>query len=371
MQPPVRVLHYMWSANFGGIEKLVIDLTTAQKKNPELTSAILIGCKKGSFMQNLIDLNIPHSYAGIKSGFDWRPSVLSSIRKQIRNYDIIHIHTFNPLIYIASILEKKKIVYTIHGNFNFGRKVTLSDRITNFLRTWFLRTNTHLITFNSAFTEKIAVSKYHLQKCRKKIIYNGIYLKESSEIVLPDDPEITGRIKGKFIVGTTCRFNGFKRIDRLIRAFSAFASGKDDTVLVLVGDGVVRPELEKLVKDLNLTDKTIFTGFSQNVAGYQKLMDVCVFPSENEPFGLVAVETLSQGKPTILFSDAGGMLEILSGALDQDVVGSIDELSVKIESLYQTRFQPDEKAIQIRKTIASRFNIKNMEQAFFNSYLEL
>lgn len=371
MQFPVKVLHYMWSANFGGIEKVVIDLTTAQKNNPRIESAILIGCRKGSFMQNLIDLNIPHFYGGIKSGFDYRPSVLSNIRKQIREYDIIHIHTFNPLIYFAAILEKKKIVYTIHGNFNFGRKITLGDRITNFLRTRFLRNKTHLITFNSAFTEKIAVTRYGLQKCRKKIIYNGIYLKKDSEITLPDDPELLSRTQGKFIVGTTCRFNGFKRIDRLIAAFAQFSQNKNDTLLVLVGDGVVRPQLEQIVTDLKLNDKTIFTGFSQNVAGFQKLMDVCVFPSENEPFGLVAVETLSLGKPTILFSDAGGMLEILGGDLKNDVVNSVPELAQKLEDLYKSRNQTDQATVDLRKSIASGFNIANMEQAFFKAYLEI
>ena len=63
-----------------------------------------------------------------------------------------------------------------------------------------------------------------------------------------------------------------------------------------------RPQLEALVGQLGLRDATHFTGFRQDARACQSFMNVCVFPSQNEPFGLVAVETLALGKPTIVFA---------------------------------------------------------------------
>ncbi|MBL0340958.1 MAG: hypothetical protein IPP71_08535 [Bacteroidetes bacterium] len=56
----------MWSANFGGIEKLVIDLTRTQNQSDHISAEILVGCNKGSFKDKLIDTLTPHTYANLK-----------------------------------------------------------------------------------------------------------------------------------------------------------------------------------------------------------------------------------------------------------------------------------------------------------------
>ena len=44
---------------------------------------------------------------------------------------------------------------------------------------------------------------------------------------------------------------------------------------------------------------------------YYKSFDVCVFPAEQEPFGLVGVEAYLNGKVVLAFSDSGGLKEII------------------------------------------------------------
>ena len=48
-----------------------------------------------------------------------------------------------------------------------------------------------------------------------------------------------------------------------------------------------------------------FLGYKKNVFDYQSAFDVAVFPSRNEPFGLVAVEAYYASKPTLIFDDSG------------------------------------------------------------------
>ncbi|MBL7913712.1 MAG: glycosyltransferase [Bacteroidia bacterium] len=363
----IKVIHYIWSANFGGIEKLAIDLTKAQEENPEVKSSILIGCHKGNFIEKLTEENIPHQFAFMKHGFDFRLKPIRKIRAAFREIDIVHIHTFNPVIFLLAILMKKKIVYTIHGNFNFGRKVTLSDRFNHYQRKFCLNHFTDFISFNSKFTMNKAIEKYGLKNVNCKVIYNGIFLsaKNISEI---EDAALQNRLKNKFVVGTSSRFAGFKRIDRLIEAYALFVQNKQDTLLLVVGDGPLRDELKSQVSALQISNSTIFTGYQSKVKSYQNQMSICVFPSENEPFGLVAVETLSLGKPTLAFKDGGGMTEILSESLQEDIVDDIPQMAARIEYYYHQFKSGNLKGSDLRVKVASRFEVHTMEKSFFNAY---
>ena len=149
MSPKLKVLHYMWSANFGGIEKLVIDLTRTQNQGDHVAAEILIGCNKGSFKEKLIDPLTPHSYAGLKNGFDFNPFVYSKTKAKMKKFDIIHFHTFNTLIFKAAVDSGKNIFYTIHGNFNLGRTPRINDHINNYFRKYYLNNSVDFISFNS------------------------------------------------------------------------------------------------------------------------------------------------------------------------------------------------------------------------------
>src|SRR5690606_19063250 len=124
-----------------------------------------------------------------------------------------------------------------------------------------------------------------------------------------------------------------KRVDRLIEGFARFQDGRE-AMLLIVGDGVERAALEARVDDLEIRAKTLFAGYQREVQAYQAAMDVCVFPSQNEPFGLVAVETLALGKPTVVFADGGGICEIVAGLDPSDVVENSDALAKRLAYYY-------------------------------------
>jgi glycosyltransferase involved in cell wall biosynthesis len=281
--------------------------------------------------------------------------------------DIIHLHTFNLLVAMAAAASGKKIIYTIHGNFNFGRKVRLSDHVSKFLKKVFLRKYPVFISYNSEFTKKTAIARFGTGRVYSKVIHNGIFQDHPSPV---SDAVHLGKMKNKFIVGTSSRFAGFKRIDRLIDGFALFASDKENVLLLLVGDGILREELIKQVELKGISSKTLFTGYQANVVNYQAAMDFCVFPSENEPFGLVAVETLRLCKPTIVFNDGGGMCEIIMEAFPEEVVSDVKALSKRLDFHYANN-DHDEKIIQRRKNFAESFDALKMEKVFYQEYLHV
>lgn len=362
----IRILHIIWSAHFGGIGKLVLDLATTQLKDSEIQLGILICKKEGEFLEKFQEARLNCHFLYLNNGYDISPWKYLNALRIFRGYDILHFHGFNLFLAVCAGISRKKIIYTEHGLFGFGRKRNRADYIKAFFLKRFLNCSVDYISFVSQFTKRIAEKRYGLDGIEKSVIYNGIALKKDPIFCNGIEETILERIHGKFILGTTSRFAGFKRIDRLIQAFADFQINKD-TVLLLVGDGILKDELERLVKQKGLSDKTIFTGFRCNIRVFQSLMDVCVFPSENEPFGLVAVETLSLGKPTIVFKDDGGIVEVVGDFSQDDVIEDIPHLVQRLERYYKNRNEIICLS-QSRIEYSRRFDIYNMVAQFKNIY---
>ena len=234
----IRVAQVIWSGNFGGIEKLAIDLCAAQKNNSELEVELIVAKKEGTYLEKIVARNIRHHFAGLKNGFDFSFSKYKNLKKIFSKADIIHFHFFNLLMAHAAVRSGKKIVYTEHGNFGFGRKKKITDRLNYFLLGRFLRKHVDYISFNSRFTEAIARKRYSLENKKCEVVYNGVDFSDTSSEESADH-ELKKQLEGKFVVGTSSRLAGFKRIDRLLKSFAEFQH-KKNTVLVVVGEGVLR-----------------------------------------------------------------------------------------------------------------------------------
>lgn len=112
------------------------------------------------------------------------------------------------------------------------------------------------------------------------------------------------------------RFDPRKGIETLVRSLAREeVSQFKDLQLYIVGgsrpgqsDGIERDRIEKIVKELGLQDRTIFTGSLEHEAlrAYYAAADVCVVPSHYEPFGLVAIEAMACGTPVVA-SEVGGL----------------------------------------------------------------
>jgi glycosyltransferase involved in cell wall biosynthesis len=364
----LKVIHYINSASFGGIEKLVLDLLEEQQKRSYLDPWLLIGKNKGDYLNMYNSLDVQIIFQNYRAFDLLRINKIIKLRNSLRGFQVIHLHSFNPVVALVAYLSKSKVIYTEHGNFGFGRKRQLKDGINQALKLVFLKRLVNFITFNSVFTSEYANKKYGLKQKKQQVVYNGIKFNSSFDTNI--DTEVQKGLLNKFVVGTSSRFAGFKRIDRLIRAFSIFAKEREDVVLLLVGDGILLNELKELVKVLNLSSKTIFAGYQQNVRAFQNNMNVCVFPSQNEPFGLVALETLSLGKPTLVFKDGGGIKEIVSLVEKKDIVSDTDELTERLTEYYVNEISIKEK-VGHRQEIAHSFNVAKMENSFYEIYKAL
>lgn len=98
------------------------------------------------------------------------------------------------------------------------------------------------------------------------------------------------------------RVTGQKGPDYFIEVAGRVASLVPDARFVVAGSGDLLPQLMNRAAELGMADRVFFTGGVQggDVTRLYRMADVCVMPSVSEPFGLVALESISQGTPCVV-----------------------------------------------------------------------
>jgi N-acetyl-alpha-D-glucosaminyl L-malate synthase BshA len=108
-----------------------------------------------------------------------------------------------------------------------------------------------------------------------------------------------------------CHVSNFRKVKRVEDVIEVFYKVQQiiASKLILVGDGPERYACEKLVRELQICDKVIFTGKVRDTAHVLELSDVFLLPSETESFGLAALEAMAVGVP-VISSNTGGIPEV-------------------------------------------------------------
>ena len=363
----IRLLHMLWDARLGGIQQLLLDLLPKQNARADLKADILFMNGQGPNLPAFQQKEWKTFALGFQNGYDFSPEKRAVLRTHLRNYDVLHLHDFNPWMAREAARAGKKIIYTEHGNFGFGRKRRLGEWVNQCLQGRFQRKKVDLLTYNSLFSKEVAEQRYQTHKRPSILIYNGsdIDLIQSQAKAHPVSVE-----PGTFLVGTTSRLAGGKRIERLLRTFALFAASHPDARLWIIGDGPEKGKLEMEARKLGLDPQNIFLGEKKPPAPYQAAMDLSIYPFYNEAFGLVALESLALGKPTLVFSDSGGMREVVEMLSREDVCEDEAALLRRMEYYYLHREEAARQS-DARSAFARRFHIDEMEAQLYTAYLNL
>lgn len=107
-------------------------------------------------------------------------------------------------------------------------------------------------------------------------------------------------LEGKFVVGNIGRLVYEKNHDFLIEVFVELRNQCDNAVLLIIGDGVLRAQLEDKILELGLSQNVMLMGVRTDVAALLQMMDVFIFPSRFEGLGIAAIEAQAAGLPCIV-----------------------------------------------------------------------
>jgi glycosyltransferase involved in cell wall biosynthesis len=111
-------------------------------------------------------------------------------------------------------------------------------------------------------------------------------------------------------IGITANLRPVKDIDVFIRAAGELAEVYPHASFHIAGEGELRPSLEKLVADLNLTGRVFLPGTIKDVPGFLRALDIAVLCSRSEGMSNAVLEYMAAGK-AIVATAVGGNVQLL------------------------------------------------------------
>lgn len=198
-------------------------------------------------------------------------------------------------------------------------------------------------------TARLAVSKSAaddlarvsgIRRSSIEVIYNPVAGPPSDAKAAGDPPHLAKRAERRLLaVG---RLTPEKNHDLLIRAFARLRAHGCDAELVILGDGPLRPQLERLAQDEGVEEHVRFAGFVLDPWPYYASADVFVLSSDYEGFPLVLIEAMRAGLAIVSTDCESGPREMLAEGLYGTLVpcGDADALARALAQALEKRIDP-------------------------------
>lgn len=156
-------------------------------------------------------------------------------------------------------------------------------------------------------------------------------------------------IEDKYVIGCIGRFTFAKNHKFLINVFSEIIKKRDDVVLLLVGDGELRSDIVRWIKEKNIQDNTILVGQVADPENYYRLCNVVAVPSLFEGLSLTTIESQIAGVPVVI-SNAVPDEAIISNGVTK--INDTNSVSLWVSSLMS------EKVVSLNDS-SQDYNIEN------------
>ena len=230
-------------------------------------------------------------------------------------FDVIHAHDW-LVAYAAKTLKNSyniPIVATIHAT-EAGRNSGIHDETQRYINDteWLLTYEASEVIVNSNYMKNELQRLFGLPFEKINVVPNGVNLTSFNGVEKDYNFRRQYAADNEKIILYIGRLVYEKGIQHLIAAMPKILANYHDSKLVIAGRGGMIDELKQVVHNLGIDDKVYFAGYmdAKQVAKMYKCADVAVFPSTYEPFGIVALEAMLAGIPTVV-SDIGGLNEIV------------------------------------------------------------
>lgn len=123
----------------------------------------------------------------------------------------------------------------------------------------------------------------------------------------PENPSLDG----SRVILSIGRLDPQKDQAVLVNAFARICARHPEWMLRIVGEGPLRQPLERLIRELGLSDRISLPGVSRDVDVEYRRAGMFVLPSRYESFGLVTAEAMSYGLAAVGFADCPGTNELI------------------------------------------------------------
>ncbi len=278
-----------------------------------------------------------------------------------RDYDLIHVNWPVPLSLLALPFKKVPKIFTFHHS-----GLTLVEKFP-LLQKMFRRIlrSADAITVNSSFTKQKLLRIFPDLKRVEAIPWPPGWDVENRPIHEPEK----GRI---LFVGRLVEVKG---VEYLLQAFVKVKREFPSTKLVIVGDGPLRKDLEKLSRKLGIEKDVTFTGWKTGEELIDEYMraSFVVVPSIvdrkglTESLGVVAIEAMAFGKPVIA-SKVGGLPDVVTEDAGVLVTPKNPEA---LASAILGLLKDPERLVKLSQGAQKRFKERFSKEAIAERYFQL
>ena len=333
----MKILHVITSLQTGGAEMLVVNLMPRFKALGHEVGVVVFNGEHTALMERL-EKECPECKIYRLGTSCYNPWYIIKLIGIMRKYDVVHTHNSSPQLFaaIANIFCRKRLITTEHNTNNRKRGNWLLSRIDK----WMYPRYEKIICISDQAEENLREylaypcplpegkgslspdpspkgkgesvecsegNKTQNLKLKTNIttIYNGVDV----EAIHKAEP-IESLNSERFVAVMVAGFRPQKDQDTLVRAMAKLP--KDQYEVWLVGDGVRRDSVERLVSNVGVKDNVKFLGLRTDVANILKTADVVVMSTHYEGLSLSNIEGMAAGKPFVA-SDVEGIHEVTEG----------------------------------------------------------
>jgi glycosyltransferase involved in cell wall biosynthesis len=297
-------------------------------------------------------------HSSVSKALSYAPSALSLARAAafIRRNRIQVMHaTDRPrdATYLGLLSRMTGAISVVHMHSNAGRHLTRPTM-------WGMKQATSIL----AVSDYIRDGLIDLGLGPEKIstVYNAVdadYFDPSKDALYRKPiRERYGIPAGAPLVGIAARMTAWKGQRELLGAVAQLRGRHPDLHALILGadEPEYRSDLERLIREGELSGRVHFGGFQHDVRPYLREFDVFVHPSYWEPFGLAIVEAMAMQKPVIACR-AGGVPEIITHGRDGWLVEpqSSEAVAVALSALLEDPDQRQRMGEAARVTVCARF----------------
>lgn len=249
--------------------------------------------------------------------------------------DLVHINFMgltNPAL-LGLYLTRAKIVFTEHASGYPLQRGPLKHFITCCIHAVIARRVSKYIGVSNYVRDRFRLT-HHVSQDKTITIYNGVNLERFCPRNQDDARKELGLPLGCSIISSVAMLIPEKGIQTLVKAASLLVNrdGLQDLLVLVVGEGYFKSDLEKLALELNIPSNIRFLGRRSDVETIIAASDIIVVPSVwEEAFGLIIAEAMASNRPVIA-SDIGGIPELIETGVNGSLiaVGNDKELATSI-----------------------------------------
>jgi glycosyltransferase involved in cell wall biosynthesis len=310
---PIKIGFVLHVMNVAGAEVLVAE--TIRRLGARIEPVIFCIDEVGELGHRMREEGVNvvafHRRPGLDVGIAWR--MAAEIRA--RTLDVVHAHQYTPFFYgsIAASLSRAqpRVIFTEHGR-HFPDVVSPKRWIVN------------RVLFDRLADDVNAVCEFSARALRDKdgfvrrtieVIPNGVDLRRYAAVDRTTSRVALGLDAERRYVAAIARFHPVKDHRTLLNGFAEVSRARPDVDLLLVGDGPLRPDLERLCGELSIADRVHFMGIRDDVASILRASDVFALTSVSEAASITLLEAMASELPVVVTA-VGGNPEIVRDGTD-------------------------------------------------------